>query len=114
MEKRGGLERVGGGVWRKEGGGLEKVCGGMEKGCRLAYFAPTHPHAQDRACAPLYAWGPGLRAALRVGTGAEERLRVVAGILGAGRVGGWGGGPGGRTGWGVGWRARWGWGWWAG
>ena len=60
-------------------------------------LAPTHTHEQDRACAPLYALVRGLRAALRVGTGgAEERL--AAGILGAGRVGGWGGGPGGSGG----------------
>ena len=51
-----------------------------------------------RACAPLYAWGQGLHAAIRVGTGAEERL--VAGILGAGRVAGWGGRQGRLAGWG--------------
>ena len=109
----------------KRGRGFGDSLWGMQKRCRLAYFAPTHTCAQDRACAPLYAWRPGLHAALRVGTGAEERLS--AGILGAGRpgseggVGGRVGGPGrgrsGRVGGGVAsrvgvgqvgcWRAGW-------
>ena len=55
--------------------------------------------------------GPGLRAALSVGTGgADERL--TAGILGAGRVGGPGGGGwggvAGRVGYGVADRVGWG------
>ena len=80
LEKREGFEKVGEGH-REKRGGLEKVCGGMEKKCRLAYFAPT------RKCA-----GSSLSAAIRVGTRAESSStrgdlaeeRLAAGILGAG------------------------------
>ena len=106
LEKRGGgLDKKGG---LEKGGGMEKIAGEVAESlwgyaekmsfgvlCARAHtHTRTHTHAQDRACVPLYAWGPGLRPALRVGTGgAEERL--AAGISGAGRVGGWSGWPGG-------------------
>ena len=77
---------------------MEKVGGVMEERWRLEILC-TSTHT----CA-----GSSLRATLRVGTGAEERL--AAGFLGAGRVGRWGGGPGGRAGWvGGGWQAGVGW-----
>ena len=67
----------------------------------------THTHMRRldaaRACAPLYAWGPGLRAALRVGSGSRPAIWARAGWDGevAGRVWGWragGAGPGGPGG----------------
>ena len=73
----------------------------MQAPCRLQTAALSHNAASTRStpleparrvCAPLYAWGPALSAAPRVGTGAEERL--AAGNWGTGRVGWWGDGPG--------------------
>ena len=60
-----------------------------------------HPHTHMLRLEPArrllgYAWGTRLLAALRVGTGAEERL--AAGNLDAGRVGRWVCRPGGRAG----------------
>ena len=76
----------------------------------MAFGDNLHPHTHlrrldsARACAQLYAWGAGLRAALRAETWAQELL--ATGNLGAGRVGWWGGGPrGGVAGRVGGWRA---------
>ena len=58
----------------------------------------THMRRLQRPALRVVLQGRRPSAIRRVGTGAEERL--AAGILGAGRVGGWGGGH--RVGWGGG------------
>ena len=90
----GGMEKKGGGVWRQ-------LVGVWRKDVVIwQYFAPLHAHAQ--AAMTSSSRRPASQEPERTST-REERL--VASILGAGRMGGWGGGPvggwGRRAGWGV-------------
>ena len=112
-EKKGVLERSG--DFPEKMGGLEKVGGGKEKRRWSLETICTHTHMRrlQRSRLRVVRQARSLRAALRVGTGAEERL--AAGVLGSGwkgggmgRVGAWGDGPGGvwRPGGGVGGRGR--------
>ena len=79
----------------------------------MSFRDTLHPHSQmrrlyaARACAPLYAWGPGLRSgswlALRSGSWLAGRVARWGGRLG--RLAGWGGRVW-QAGWGMAW---WGW-----
>ena len=73
-----------------------RVCVGVEE--KRDHY--THMRRLQRPALRVVLQGRRPSAIRRVGTGAEERL--AAGILGAGRVGGWGGGHRGvgrRAGW---------------